>query len=144
MLYLLVHFQHQGELSRLIAHCGLDEMDKTPEEQMHILFRFHSLNVIMPLQTQPCHILSYSIYSYHPKSTGNKIKYFIRLLFGCCVAEPSAAPSHKPLVTSCHRDAGGAGGLPCPLPTHCQGPCASPQSPAWLSSPTTRSFLLHP
>lgn len=30
----------------MITHCGLDKTDKAPEEQMHILFRFDSLNVI--------------------------------------------------------------------------------------------------
>lgn len=35
------------------------------------------------------------------------------------------------------------GGLPHSLPTPRQGPCPSPQSPAWLSSPTAGSFLAH-
>lgn len=100
VLYLPVHFQHQSELSRnkMIIHHGLDKMNKAPEEQTYILFRFDSLNVIMPLQTRPWHAFSYGIYSYHPKSTGNKIKYFIRLLFGCC----TAGAKHSPLPqTSC-------------------------------------------
>lgn len=100
--YLLVHFQHQSELSRneMIAHRGLDKMDKAPEEQMHVLFRFDSLNVITPLQTRPWHTLSYSVYSYHPKSTGNKIKYFIRLLFGCYATGTKCSPLPQ---TSCRE-----------------------------------------
>lgn len=132
----------------MIVHRGLDKMYKAPEEQMHILFRFDSLNVIKPLQTQPWHTLSYCVYSYHPKSTGNKIKYFIRLLFGCCAAGTERSPLPQ---TSCRKVSEGwwggrpeqLGGLPHSLPTPRQGPRPSPQSPAQLSSPSARSFLPH-
>ena len=67
---------------------------------MHVLFRFGSLNVIMPLQTQRWHTLFYSVCSYHPKSTDNKIKYFMRLLFGCRAAGTKQSPFPQ---TSCRE-----------------------------------------
>ncbi|KQL60613.1 transcription factor AP-2-epsilon [Amazona aestiva] len=42
---------------------------------MHIPFHFDSSNVITPLQTPPQHTLSYSVYSDHPKSSGNTNVY---------------------------------------------------------------------
>lgn len=62
--------------------------------------------------------------------------------------EPSTAPSHKPLPARCNRGGEGGrpeqrGGLPRSLLTSRWGPRASPQSPAWLSSPIARRFLPH-
>lgn len=81
---------------------------------MHILFHFDSLNVIMPLQTQLCHTLSYSVYLYHPKSTTNKIKYFIRLLHYRTKRSPRPQ-------TSCHKMSQGLWG--------CEGAALFPAHP---------------